>query len=90
MKATGIVRKIDDLGRIVIPKELRGTMSIAEGDPVEFYVKDDEIVLKKYQPGCTFCDNIEHLWQHKGKSICQSCIDTLAGCAAPKVSTVKR
>ena len=90
MKATGIVRRIDDLGRIVIPKELRGTMTIKEGDPMEFYVKNDEIVLKKYQPGCIFCDNIEHLWQHKGRSICQGCVDTLAGCASLKTGAEAR
>ena len=89
MKATGIVRRIDDLGRIVIPKELRRTMGVKEGDPMEFYVKDDKIIIKKYQPGCIFCDNVEPLWQHKGKSICSDCIDTLARCASLKTGAEK-
>ena len=50
MKATGIVRRIDDLGRFVIPKEIRRTMRIREGDPLEFFVSDRTIVLKKYRP----------------------------------------
>ena len=76
---TGIIRKIDQLGRIVLPKELRQTLSIEEGDSLVIYVNDDdEIILKKYQPGCMLCGNMEHLRQRKGKWLCQGCVDTLA------------
>ena len=78
-KATGIVRKIDQHGRIVLPKELRQTLSLEEGDSLAIYVDDDdEIILKKYQPGCMLCGNLEHLRQRKGKWLCQSCVDILA------------
>ena len=55
MKATGIVRKVDELGRIVLPIELRRTLDIAERDPLEIYVDGSSIVLNKYQPACIFC-----------------------------------
>lgn len=56
MKSTGIVRKVDELGRIVLPVELRRTMDIAEKDPLEIYVDGNSIVLRKYRPSCIFCD----------------------------------
>ena len=55
MKATGIVRRVDDLGRIVLPKDLRQTMGIRTGDPMEIYTDADNIILRKYAPGCAFC-----------------------------------
>ena len=57
MKSTGIVRKVDELGRIVLPVELRRTMDIAEKDPLEIYVDGNSIVLRKYRPSCIFCDS---------------------------------
>ena len=87
-KATGIVRKIDDLGRVVIPRELRRTMAIREGDALEIFVDSEgEIILKKYLPGCAFCNNVEHLWGHRGKWICQTCVDALAERDIPSVKT---
>ncbi|MDD3364485.1 MAG: AbrB/MazE/SpoVT family DNA-binding domain-containing protein [Syntrophomonas sp.] len=59
MKSTGVVRKIDDLGRIVLPIELRRTMGINEKDALGIYVDGDKIILKKYEPACIFCDNVE-------------------------------
>ncbi|TMN22314.1 AbrB/MazE/SpoVT family DNA-binding domain-containing protein [Lentibacillus cibarius] len=53
MKSTGIVRKVDELGRIVLPKELRRTLDINEKDPLEIYINDDQVVLKKYKPNMT-------------------------------------
>ena len=74
MKSTGIVRKTDELGRIVIPMELRMTMGIEVKDPIEIFVGDDEcIALKKYQPSCVFCKEAEHVEYFKGKLICKSC-----------------
>jgi transcriptional pleiotropic regulator of transition state genes len=78
-KATGIIRKIDKLGRVVLPKELRQTLSLETGDSLTIFVNDDdEIILKKYQSGCVLCGNIEHLRQRKGKWVCQDCVDNLA------------
>lgn len=78
MKATGIVRKIDNLGRIVIPKELRETMNIEVKDPIEIYVdENDKIILKKYQPACIFCGNAEDTIDYKGKVICSECLEKI-------------
>lgn len=77
MKSTGIVRKVDDLGRIVIPKELRRTLAINESDPVEIYVEGEQIILKKYQPTCIFCGEGKDVINYKGKSICKSCINEI-------------
>jgi len=78
LKATGIVRKVDPLGRIVIPKELRKTMDIKETDPLEIFVDQDRIILRKYEPACTFCGNAEGATNYKGKLICKSCMNDLA------------
>jgi len=77
MKSTGIVRKVDELGRIVIPIELRRTMGIEEKDPLEIYVDGACIVLKKYEPACIFCDNSIGITVYKGKNICQNCVKEL-------------
>ncbi len=74
MKATGIVRKVDELGRVVIPMELRRTMQIGEGEPIEIFVDGDKIVLRKYAPGCTLCGSLTELKNLSGKLICTSCI----------------
>lgn len=67
MKSTGIVRKVDELGRIVLPIELRRTLDIAEKDSLEIYVDGASIVLKKYQPACIFCDDAKRCNQLQGK-----------------------
>ena len=78
LKATGIVRKIDELGRIVLPVEIRRTRKIEEGTPMEIFVNDNGgIVLKKYEPSCCFCDNAEFLVDNHGKKVCKTCIDRL-------------
>ena len=77
MKSTGIVRKLDELGRIVLPIELRRTLDIADRDPLEIYVSDDTIMLKKYQPSCIFCDSAEGIINYKGKNVCSGCISAL-------------
>lgn len=77
MKTTGIVRKIDDLGRIVLPIELRRTLDIAERDSIEIYVDSDQIILKKYQPTCVFCGSSENLCEFKDKIVCSKCIEEL-------------
>ena len=78
MKATGIVRSIDELGRIVIPKELRKKMNMTEGTEVEIFVEDNMIALMRYSASCTICGATEGLSEVKGKKICRSCIDELS------------
>lgn len=77
MKATGIVRKVDELGRIVLPIELRRMMSIGEKDPVEIFVNDKTIILKKYEPSCIFCNEAKNVSRYKGKIICDECMKEL-------------
>ena len=79
MKSTGIVRKVDELGRIVLPIELRRTLDIAEKDSLEIYVDNDSIILRKYQPACVFCDNARDIVVYKGKNVCKDCIKSLEG-----------
>ncbi len=76
MISTGIIRKIDALGRIVIPKELRENLDIDEA-PVEIFVDADSIVLKKYQHRCLFCGSDEAIFEYKEKLICKECLDEL-------------
>jgi len=75
MKSTGIIRKIDDLGRVVLPIELRRNMGIDERDPIEIYVEGDMIILKKFQPSCIFCGSDNGLLSYHGKNVCVKCID---------------
>jgi len=78
MKSTGIVRKVDELGRIVLPIELRRTLDIAERDALEIYVEGSSIVLKKYRPTCVFCDSAKNLSVFNDKNICSKCLKELA------------
>ena len=73
MKSTGIVRKIDELGRIVLPMELRKTLNIQIKDPIEIYVEGDSVVLKKYEPTCIFCGGVTDVTSFKDKNICNQC-----------------
>lgn len=77
MKATGIVRKVDELGRITLPIELRRTLNIDIKDPVEIFVEGEAIILKKYEPSCIFCGNAKDVVNYKGKNICKSCLEEL-------------
>ena len=77
MKSTGIVRPIDEVGRIVLPIEIRNTMDIKSKDPLEIFVDDDKIILKKYQPACIFCGNASNVEFYKGKLICKDCIEDI-------------
>lgn len=77
MKTTGIVRRVDELGRIVLPVELRRTLKIEIRDPLEIYTDGNRIVLKKYENTCIFCGSDENLTEYKGKMVCQDCIKAL-------------
>lgn len=74
MKATGIVRKVDELGRIVLPIELRRTLDIEIKDPIEIYVDGDYILLKKYEPACIFCGNAKNVKRIHDKNVCGECL----------------
>jgi len=78
MKSTGIVRKIDELGRIVLPIELRRTLDLDTKDSLEIYVDQDAVVLKKFKKSCVFCGEGENLIEFKNKLICPECINILS------------
>lgn len=78
MKSTGIVRKVDELGRVVIPIELRRTLGIEEKDALEIYVDNEKIILKKYEPACVFCGNADGVTHFKGKNVCRECAAAMA------------
>ncbi|MCQ2418974.1 MAG: AbrB/MazE/SpoVT family DNA-binding domain-containing protein [Clostridia bacterium] len=77
MKGTGIIRKVDELGRIVLPIELRRTLEIGEKDALEILVDGQNIILRKFAPCCVFCGNTERLLDFKGKRICAACLKEL-------------
>ena len=78
MKPVGIVRQIDALGRIVIPKELRRTLDIAEGDPLEMFIEDNTVILRKYQPACIICGSAKNVVTFKGRNFCPDCVRQLS------------
>lgn len=73
MKSTGIIRRVDELGRVVIPIEIRNQFNIVEKDPIEIYVDNSSIVLTKYEPNCVFCGSAENLVDYKNKLVCEEC-----------------
>lgn len=77
MKSTGIVRKVDSLGRIVLPIELRRVMGIDIKDPIEIFTDDNHIVLGKYQPACIFCESVSGVTEFKGAKVCAECMAKL-------------
>lgn len=78
MKATGMVRKVDELGRVVIPIEIRNKFNISEKDELEIYVDSSSIILKKYEPNCTFCGSTKNLTEYKGKLVCNKCLKNIS------------
>ena len=92
MKTTGIVRKVGDLGRIVLPKELRTVLNIDECDPIEIFVSGDYVMLRKYEPACILCGESSDVVSYKGKNFCETCLRELGSPdvaakfqAAPKI-----
>ena len=77
MKSTGVVRKVDELGRIVLPMEIRKTLDIKQKDAIEIFIDEDKIVLQKYQPACLFCGNMENIVYFNGKRVCHACIERM-------------
>ena len=82
MKSTGIIRKVDELGRVVIPIEIRNQFNIVEKDPIEIYVNGSSIILKKFEPNCIFCGNTENLLSYNNKLLCSDC--------ASKIGTLEK
>lgn len=78
MKATGIVRTVDCVGRFVIPKEIRRTLNIKEEDALEVFVDADNIILRKYNPSCIFCKNLDGIVEYEGQKICRECAAKIA------------
>ena len=78
MKSTGIIRKVDELGRIVLPIEIRRTLDIQEKDELEIFMENDQIVLQKFEPSCIFCASSEGLVSYHGKTVCQECIQNMS------------
>ena len=77
MKSTGIVRRVDELGRVVIPIELRNKFGITEKDPMEIYVDGSSIILKKYEPNCIFCGSSKKLIDYQWRLICEKCAEKI-------------
>ncbi len=82
MKSTGIIRKVDELGRVVIPIEIRNQFNISQKDPIEIFIDGSSIVLKKFEPNCIFCGNTKKLIEYHDKLICEKC--------AKKISDLKK
>ena len=77
MKSTGMIRRLDELGRIVIPKEIRNKLEIYEKDPIEIYVDGHSIVLKKFEENCIFCGSNKNLINYKNKLLCKKCLEDI-------------
>ncbi len=78
MKSTGIIRKVDELGRIVLPIELRRLMNIEPADGVEIYVEGNQIILQKHEPHCIFCGGNHDVIDFKDRSVCKACIEEMS------------
>lgn len=82
VKSTGIVRKVDELGRVVLPIELRRTLGIDEKDALEIYVDQEKIILKKYEPACVFCGSADDVQIFRSKNVCLDCASAMGGIAS--------
>ena len=77
-EATGIVRKVDALGRIVLPAEIRKELDVHENDSVEIFRKDGFLAFKKHEPSCVFCGGTDDMASFAGKNICAVCREKIA------------
>ena len=78
MKSTGIVRRIDALGRFVLPIELRRLLELDTDSSIEIFTEEDAVILKKYQPACVFCGEAKDVTQYMGRNVCAKCIENLS------------
>lgn len=85
-KSTGMIRPVDKMGRVVIPKEIRAQMNVQNDvDSFEIFTEGDMVILKKYRPSCVFCDSIIDNVEFEGFSVCKSCIEKLGNIAEEKI-----
>ncbi len=77
MKSTGVVRKVDELGRIVLPISIRQIMDINEKDSLEIFTDENKIILQKYQPSCVFCNNADDIVFFNNKRVCRTCLEKI-------------
>jgi len=77
IRSTGVVRKIDNMGRVVLPKETRNYLGIEVKTPLEIFVDEDYIYLKKYEPACVFCREAKNTITYRGKIICEDCLSEI-------------
>ena len=77
MRSSGIVRRIDELGRIVLPIETRRMLDIEPKDGVEIFVEDDCVILRKYMPSCLFCGDASNVTYYRDKRVCRNCLADL-------------
>ena len=77
MKSTGVVRKVDELGRLVLPIEIRKVLDIQQKDAIEIFTDENKIILQKYQPACIFCNNVDNIVYFNGKRVCAECVEKL-------------
>ncbi len=77
MKSLGVIRKVDELGRVVLPVETRKRLGLEPKDPVEIFVERDRIVLKKYEPVCIFCGSTGDAVIWKDKRVCKRCVEQM-------------
>lgn len=77
VRSTGFVRKVDQLGRVVLPAEMRRILGIKQDSSLEFFVKGDKIVLRKYEPDCIFCGEASEVTYFRGKNVCRICLDSI-------------
>jgi len=84
VKSTGITRKVDGLGRVTIPAELRRTLNISEKDTLEIYVEGESIILRKYQPSCIFCSGVDDVMDFGGKLVCGKCVSSISAATAAR------
>ncbi len=83
MQATGIVRKIDELGRVVLPVEIRQKLDVGAKDSLEFYWHENLLIIKKHEPACTFCGEADGIVIYEGKNICTKCREKIANIQIP-------
>ena len=76
MKSIGIVRKMDNLGRLCLPVEIRRILGLKLNSPMEFYMDGENVVIRKYEPSCVFCNSSDGIMPFGGKLICKNCLKT--------------
>lgn len=77
MRSLAMLRKVDELGRIVLPMEIRRMFDIATRDALEIFIDDNKIILKKYEPACMFCHSADNVIVYENRNICKKCVEKI-------------